>query len=214
MAISPTFSANYAILQLCRVAANHVAQFSNGSCRFRASDFCNENLGDYFCNYPPPFAWPFMQKLRASRARVWFEHKTSGLLHKFRIEWTRCNFGGRRPWFICQCGKRVAKLYDTGSIVACRHCLDTIYESQRRGENGRKYLRACRIRLSIGGAPTISRDFPERPWRMHRKNYERTRIKAEKIRRTAAHKPAFQGSRAGLYVSLLPVIRFAVFLII
>ena len=34
MAISPSFSANYAILQLCRVAANHVAQFSNGSCRF------------------------------------------------------------------------------------------------------------------------------------------------------------------------------------
>ena len=33
MAISPTFLANYAILQLCRVAANHVAQFSNGSCR-------------------------------------------------------------------------------------------------------------------------------------------------------------------------------------
>src|SRR6478609_3240398 len=27
-------AANYAILQLCRVAANHVAQFSNGSCRF------------------------------------------------------------------------------------------------------------------------------------------------------------------------------------
>jgi hypothetical protein len=52
----------------------------------RASDFCNENLGDYFCDYPPPFAWPFMQKLRASRARVWFQHKTSGLLHKFTIE--------------------------------------------------------------------------------------------------------------------------------
>ncbi len=31
-----------------------------------------------------------MQKLRASRARVWFEHKTSGLLHKFGIQWTRC----------------------------------------------------------------------------------------------------------------------------
>ena len=35
--------------------------------------------------YPPPFAWPFMQKLRASRARVWFQHKTSGLLHKFLV---------------------------------------------------------------------------------------------------------------------------------
>jgi len=158
----------------------------------RASDFCNESLGDYFCDYPPPFAWPFMKKLRASRARVWFEHKTSGLLHKFGIQWTRCNFGGRRPWFICQCGKRVAKLYDTGSIVACRHCLDTIYESQRRGENGRKYLRACRIRLSIGGAPKISRDFPERPWRMHRKNYERIRIKAKKLEEPLRTNPHFR----------------------
>ena len=86
----------------------------------RASDFCNENLGDCFCGYPPPFAWPFMQKLRASRARVWFEHKTSGLLHKLGFQWTRCNFGGRRPWFICQCGKRVAKLYDTGSQLSRR----------------------------------------------------------------------------------------------
>jgi len=158
----------------------------------RASDFCNENLGDCFCGYPPPFAWPFMQKLRASRARVWFEHKTSGLLHKLGFQWTRCNFGGRRPWFICQCGKRVAKLYDTGSIVACRHCLDTIYESQRRGENGRKYLRACRIRLSIGGAPKISRDFPERPWRMHRKNYERIRIKAKKLEEPLRTNPHFR----------------------
>ena len=151
-----------------------------------ARAFCNENLGDYFCDYPPPFAWPFMQKLRASRARVWFQHKTSGLLHKFGIQWTRCNFGGRRPWFICQCGKRVAKLYDTGSIVACRHCLNTIYEFQRRGENGHKYLRACRIRLSIGGAPTISRDFPERPWRMHRKNYEENPVAVGAAKRRCA----------------------------
>ena len=34
MAISLTVLAYYAILKLCRVAANHVAQFSNGSCRF------------------------------------------------------------------------------------------------------------------------------------------------------------------------------------
>jgi hypothetical protein len=81
---------------------------------------------------------------------------------------------------------------DTGSIIACRHCLDAIYESQRRGENGRKYLRACRIRLSIGGAPTISRDFPERPWRMHRKNYERIRIKAKKLEEPLRINPHFR----------------------
>ena len=185
-------AANYAILQLCRVAANHVAQFSNGSCRFGPATSAMKTSAII------SVITRLLSLGRSCRssARLGLGSGSStrpvGLLHKFGIQWTRCNFGGRRPWFICQCGKRVAKLYDTGSIVACRHCLDTIYESQRRGENGRKYLRACRIRLSIGGAPTISRDFPERPWRMHRKNYERIRIKAKKLEEPLRTNPHFR----------------------
>ena len=55
----------------------------------------------------------------------------------FPVEWTRCTFGGRRPWFICSCGKRVAKLYGGGIFIGCRHCYNMIYECQRRGEKSR-----------------------------------------------------------------------------
>lgn len=138
-------------------------------------------LHDCALKYPTPFAWPFMEKLRACRSWVEFEHARSRAYHKFRIQWTRCKFGGRRPWFVCQCKKRVTKLYDTGHIVDCRHCLDMIYESQRRGEKGRAFLRASRIRLSIGGAPTIALPFPEKPRGMHRKTYERAKLKCEEL---------------------------------
>src|SRR5829696_7809844 len=34
------------------------------------------------------------------------------------LEWTPCNFGGERPWFLCPgagCGRRVAVLYGPGA---------------------------------------------------------------------------------------------------
>jgi hypothetical protein len=39
------------------------------------------------------------------------------------IHWTKCHFGGQRPWFNCPCGRRVAKLYWTEACFACRRCL-------------------------------------------------------------------------------------------
>ena len=47
------------------------------------------------------------------------------------LEWTACNFGGERPWFVCPgvvngvaCGRRVAILYGPGKYFLCRHCYD------------------------------------------------------------------------------------------
>ena len=91
------------------------------------------------------------------------------------------HIGGRRPWFKCSCGKRVAKLYGGGIFIGCRHCYDMTYECQRRGEKSRSYYQACKIRLSLGGAPTIADPFPDRPRRMWRKTYERLRRKAEEL---------------------------------
>jgi hypothetical protein len=50
-----------------------------------------------------------MQKLWACRSWLEFEHGRSRAYQKFGIKWVRCNFGGRHPVFICQCGKRAAK---------------------------------------------------------------------------------------------------------
>ena len=41
-----------------------------------------------------------------------------------RLDWTPCQFGNTRPWFLCpgrDCGRRVAILYG-GAVFACRHC--------------------------------------------------------------------------------------------
>lgn len=125
--------------------------------------------------------WPFLSRLRTFRFRadLWMRNATRWTF--FPVEWTRCTFGGRRPWFICSCGKRVAKLYGGGIFIGCRYCYNMVYECQRRGEKSRSYYQACKIRLSLGGAPTIAQPFPERPRRMWRKTYERLRRQAEEL---------------------------------
>jgi len=45
---------------------------------------------------------------------------------------TRCNYGGRREWFICQkCYKRAGILYRDRDMFKCRKCLDLVYYSQK-----------------------------------------------------------------------------------
>ncbi len=52
------------------------------------------------------------------------------------VEWTPCNFGGRRPWFICgNCGRRVAVIYAGGKYFACRHCYDLTYTSCQESDS-------------------------------------------------------------------------------
>src|SRR5690242_16375460 len=45
------------------------------------------------------------------------------------IQWTRCRFGGARPWLTCLCGRRVRKLYRCNNLLCCRTCGDMIYSS-------------------------------------------------------------------------------------
>ena len=58
------------------------------------------------------------------------------------LSWSRCNFGGARPWFVCpheNCGRRVAILY-LGHVIGCRHCVNGVYASS--GES--RYDRSVR----------------------------------------------------------------------
>ena len=92
------------------------------------------------------------------------------------LDWTACNFGGERPWFICpdvRCGRRVAVLYGPGRYFLCRHCYDLVYESQRENEMHRALRRAQTIRERLGGSANMTKPFPERPKGMHWKTYER-----------------------------------------
>lgn len=125
--------------------------------------------------------YPFLSKLRTYRYRadMMMRHCTTWKL--FRIEWTRCTFGGWRPWFKCVCGKRVAKIYGGGMFLGCRHCYEARYLTQKLGKTSRKFRRACEIRMSLGGEPAIRKPFPERPRGMWRSKYDRLKLECEKI---------------------------------
>jgi hypothetical protein len=92
------------------------------------------------------------------------------------LDWTPCNFGGVRPWFICPgvgCGRRVAILYGPGRYFLCRHCYDLSYQSQRDNKMYRALHRAQGIRQRLGGSANMMEPFPEKPKGMHWSTYER-----------------------------------------
>jgi hypothetical protein len=95
------------------------------------------------------------------------------------LEWTGCNLGGRRAWFLCPakgCGRRVAILYG-GAIFACRHCHELAYACQRETDDDRAARRADAIRRRLGWRPGILNGSGTRPKGMHRRTFER--LKAE-----------------------------------
>ena len=96
------------------------------------------------------------------------------------LEWTPCNYGGKRPWFLCPargCGRRVAVLYG-GGIFACRHCHRLAYESQREQRHQRALSLAQAIRRRLGGTANMFEPFPAKPKGMHWRTYERLADKA------------------------------------
>jgi len=92
------------------------------------------------------------------------------------IEWTPCNYGGTRAWFICpmNCGRRVAILYGDGSL-ACRQCNQLAYQSQHASPRYRALHRARAIRRKLGGSISLAEPFPPKPKGMHRLTYARIR---------------------------------------
>ena len=87
-----------------------------------------------------------------------------------RLDWTPCQYGGARPWFLCPadgCGRRVAILYG-GAVCACRHCYRLAYESQRERDYDRLAGRADKIRRRLGWPVGILNPTPwTKPKGMH-----------------------------------------------
>ena len=109
----------------------------------------------------------------------WFTPK--GLLPEFvsygiPVEWTPCNFGGERAWFICPikgCWHRVTKLYLIGKYFRCRYCGNLGYYTQRLNKSSRLREKADNIRRRLGGKPGLLNRFPDRPKGMHQKTYNK-----------------------------------------
>lgn len=90
------------------------------------------------------------------------------------LDWTVCNLGGQRPWFLCPahaCGRRVAILYGGGTF-ACRHCYQLAYASQRETSDDRAARKAERIREKLGWEPGILNGNGWKPKGMHFKTFD------------------------------------------
>jgi hypothetical protein len=94
------------------------------------------------------------------------------------ITWTACALGGRRPWFRCACGRRVAILYASRGLYKCRQCCGLAYASQSTSLRDRSLRRAQKIRMQLGGGPSVLDPFPEKPRGMHWRTYDRLRATA------------------------------------
>jgi hypothetical protein len=128
-----------------------------------------------------PMEYPFMG-LRTSRYLIEYQHPRNWAPQRIPIQWTRCTYGGARPWFTCLCSRRVGKLFYGNGFLGCRHCAEARYESQRKSPRGRLHLKATRIRARLGdyGRPGIDA-LPPRPWRMQQRIYARHRAQLEII---------------------------------
>ena len=91
-----------------------------------------------------------------------------------QLDWTSCNYGGQRPWFLCPgaqdgiaCGRRVVLLYAAGRYFLCRHCYRLPYRSTLETEEDRLLRRANKIRTKLGGKPGALNPFPPKPKWMH-----------------------------------------------
>jgi hypothetical protein len=91
-----------------------------------------------------------------------------------RTEQVPWRFGGRRFYFVCECGRRVEKLHAMrGRPWRCRHCYHLTYATRQATARDRYRIQAQKIREQLGGSLGFVDDFPPKPKGMHWKRYER-----------------------------------------
>lgn len=139
-------------------------------------------LTDTWVTYLPMLRWPGIVKIRAARYLILLELRHQSIPLEIRVSWTRCHFGGMRPWLHCPCERRVARLFKGLGGYYCRQCFDNPrYASQAKSAQGRLHFEACKLRLRLGGIASLTAPFPERPRGMHQKTYARLRQRAEEL---------------------------------
>lgn len=143
----------------------------------------------------PSLRWPSIVTMRAARYRVLIEFRHQVAPQGIRVSWTRCHFGGDRPWLHCpHCNRRVARLFKGLGGYCCRPCCgNPIYESQRRSTQARAYLQAYRIRQRMDGSRPAVDALPPRPPGMRQKTYAKLCARISRLEKSLI------GSRALRY---------------
>jgi hypothetical protein len=119
------------------------------------------------------FRWPGIVRVACNRWLVDVQFR-GGAQQRIPVTWSRCNFGGLRPWFRCpRCDRRVGKLYNSGASLACRQCRHLIIS--------RSYLQALKLRSRLNDIAKIGGPPPDRPRGMHRQTYYRLCRRLEEL---------------------------------
>ncbi len=94
--------------------------------------------------------------------------KSEDVAERVYLTWTRCNYGGRRPWFLCPtCGRRVGLLILGGKLFACRHCYRLKYWSQLETDLDRANRKVQKLKARLGEKTRL------KPKGMHQKTFDR-----------------------------------------
>ena len=98
---------------------------------------------------------------------------TTRILRITHLPW---HFGGSRAYFLCDCGRRVGKLYrPTDHPWRCRKCYQLTYATRQAAPRQRLILKGQKIRELLGGKLGVLDDFPDKPKSMHWRRYDRLR---------------------------------------
>ena len=133
----------------------------------------------------PSLRWPRIATMHVARYRILVELRNQSVPQSIRVSWTRCHYGGFRPWLHCSyCERRVARLFKGFGGYCCRACCgNPVYESQRRSANARAWLQAYRLRQRLGGSRPVVDAIPPRPPGMTRKTHARICSRLQKLER-------------------------------
>ncbi len=107
---------------------------------------------------------------------MYTNNKTDSLDYVVRTTSTRCNYGGRRYWWVCpSCGRRCRVLYG-GRYFVCWKCSGAYYETQKSKDMLTRIdyeLTAIRRKLKANKTLAVTSAQPARPKGMHVRTYMR-----------------------------------------
>jgi hypothetical protein len=110
------------------------------------------------------------------RAKQSHEDEWTQIEENVYLDWTPCNFGGKRPWLLCpKCSQRVALIYSVGKRFLCRHCYNVTYSSQCESLHDRLLRKSRKIRERLEAEPSIYEPVLFKPKGMHQITFDRLR---------------------------------------
>lgn len=97
------------------------------------------------------------------------------------LNWTDCNYGSWRPWFICPgCGRRAAILYAC-KYFYCRICHDLAYPSENEEQFDRLFRKVWTIRDQLKAPRDMTRPILYKPKGMHWNTFMRLTQEAHRL---------------------------------